>query len=112
MQCNAMPCHAALLTHFQPILEQAAKVGTEPRKKEQERNKSSILLCSGLERKKNAAFIIPSIHKNADRPDRHLIPEGKKKEPQSPDYEKLRQFSKSVPVIPLARRENNQHKCP
>jgi len=52
MQCNAMPCHAALLTHFQPILEQAAKVGTEPRKKEQERNKSSILLCSGLERRR------------------------------------------------------------
>jgi hypothetical protein len=36
------------------------------------------------------------------------MPEGEK---QSPDYEKLRQFSKkSVPVIPLVRRENNQHK--
>lgn len=105
MQCSAMPCHAALLARFQPILEQARRWESKPEKNENRKGTRAAYCLLG--QGKNAAFVnpIPSIKRHPNRPSPRT--RGKKNR-KSPDYEKLRQFSRSVPVIPLAQRENNQ----
>jgi hypothetical protein len=114
MQCSAMPCHAALLTQYQPILEQTGRWESKPEKKREKEQRSSPLLCFGHERR-TPAFVnpipIPSIKTPATQTDRHLIPEGKRVNRKKPRLRKVcAGFQESVPVIPLARRENNQHK--
>ena len=110
MQCSAMPCHAALLTRSQPILKQARRWASKPEKNENRKGTRAAycLLWPGEERRLRQSHPIPSIKRHPNRPSPRT--RGKKRNRKSPDYEKLRQFSRSVPVIPLARRENNQHK--
>ena len=108
MQCSAMPCHATLRTRFQPILEQARRWESKPEKNENRKGTRAAycLLWPGEERRLRQSHPIPSIKRHPNRPSPRT--RGKKRNRKSPDYEKLRQFSRSVPVIPLAQRENNQ----
>ena len=91
MQCSAMPCHAALLARFQPILEQARRWESKPEKNENRKGTRAAYCLLG--QGKNAAFVnpIPSIKRHPNRPSPRT--RGKKNR-KSPDYEKLRQFSR------------------
>jgi hypothetical protein len=112
MQCHAMSCHTP---HPIPAHSRTGrKVGIETRKKREKEQRSSPLLCFGHERR-TPAFVnpipIPSIKTPATQTDRHLISEGKRVNRKKPRLRKVcAGFQESVPVIPLARRENNQHK--
>ena len=106
-----LPCHVMPHSSHDSslVLEQAEKVRIETRKEQETSDKKQH---TALARGKRRVRPIPShpnpaVLENANQStDRHLMPEGK----QSPDYEKDAPVFRSVPVIPLAYRENNQQK--
>jgi hypothetical protein len=105
-KCNAMPCHVALPHPIQPILEQA--VGIETRKKKQKEQEQHTACMA---RRNDASFIHPIRDKRQPKPKpKPTVTSCQREKNKAQTTKSCASFQKSVPVIPLVRRENNQHK--